>query len=112
MKQRYLAIAALTFLAGCTTSTDMLKKDPVFYGHTTHSPETYAACVADSWRRQGLDVKVTNIDGGADVTTSSVTGISSALRVQQWANGSVQIRMSARSSWSSQEQVQAANLCM
>ncbi|OZI31388.1 hypothetical protein CAL29_26120 [Bordetella genomosp. 10] len=112
MKQRYLAIAALTLLAGCTTSSDLLKKDPVFYGHTQHSPETYAACVADAWRRQGEDVKLTNIDGGVDVTTGSATGISSALRVQRWANGSVQIRMSARSSWSSQELVQAANLCM
>ncbi|MFC4273570.1 hypothetical protein [Achromobacter aloeverae] len=112
MKKRYLAIAALALLAGCTTSSDLLKKDPVFYGHTDHTPEAYAACVADSWRRQGEEVKVTNIDGGVDVTTSSVTGMTSALRVQRWSNGSVQIRMAARSSWGSQEQVQAANLCM
>ncbi|ALM84725.1 hypothetical protein [Bordetella sp. N] len=112
MKQRYLAIAALTLLAGCTTASDMLKKDPVFYGHTQRTPEAYAECVADAWRRQGENVKVTNIDGGADVVTDSATGLTSALRVQKWANGTVQIRMSARSSWSSQEQVQAANICM
>ncbi len=112
MKYRYVALAALTLLAGCTTASDMLKKDPVFFGHTQHSPQVYAACVADAWRRQGEDVKVVNIDEGVDVTTSSATGITSALRVQRWANGSVEIRMSARSSWSSQDQVQAANLCM
>jgi predicted transcriptional regulator len=112
MNRRILTAVALLALAGCTSSSDMLKKDPVFYGHTQRTPQAYAACVADSWRRQGEDVKVSNIDNGVDVTIGGVTGMAAALRVQQWANGGVEIRMSARSSWGSQEQVQAANLCM
>lgn len=112
MNCRILAAIALLALAGCTSASDMLKKDPVFYGHTQRTPQAYATCVADAWRRQGEDVKVSNLDNGVDVTIGGAAGLSAALRVQQWANGSVEIRMSARSSWGSQEQVQAANLCM
>ena len=49
------------------------------------------------------------------LTSVMLTGhpsFSAALRVQQWANGSVEIRMSARSSYGAQPLVEAANLCM
>ena len=112
MKYRLLAGVCLAALAGCTTATDMLKREPVFFGHTTRSPQEYAECVADAWRRQGENPKVSPTEYGVDVTLGSVTGMAAALRVQKWANGRVEIRMSARSSFGSRDLVQAANLCM
>jgi hypothetical protein len=112
MSRRVWAAATVLVLAGCTSASDLLKRDPVFYGHTTKSPQAYASCVADAWRRQGEQVKQTEIDHGYDVTNQGLTGMTAALRVQQWANGEVEIRMSARSSFGAQDMVQAANLCM
>lgn len=114
MKRRVLVLAGMSLLvlAGCTTADDLLKKDPVFFGHTTHTPEIYSTCVADAWRRQGGTIKVNTLENGFDVVKSDVMGMSAALRVQKWADGSVEVRMSARSSFYTQDMVQAANLCM
>jgi hypothetical protein len=111
MNRRVLAVAALLALAGCSSANDMLKKDPVYFGHTNHSPKVYANCVADAWRRDGEKVRVDTIDNGYDVVSSGFSGVTAALRVEQWANGSVEIHMSARSSFGSQNMVQSANLC-
>jgi hypothetical protein len=112
MNRRLLAAAVILALGGCTSASDMLKRDPVFYGHTSKSPRVYAECVADAWQRQGEKAKLQAIDHGFDVTDEGMTGMTAALRVQQWANGEVEIRMSARSTFGTQNLVQAANLCM
>jgi hypothetical protein len=111
MNRRVFAVAALLALAGCSSANDMLKKDPVYFSHTNHTPQQYANCVADAWRRDGEKVRLDTIDNGYDVVATNFSGVTAALRVQQWANGSVEIRMSARSSYGSQNMVQSANLC-
>lgn len=112
MNYRVLTVTALFVLAGCTTANDMLKKDPVFFGHTNKTPKQYSTCVADAWRNSGEKVRVETIENGYDVVSTGFNGVIAALRVQQWANGSVEIRMSARSSYGSQDMTQGANLCM
>lgn len=112
MIRRAGAAALVLALAGCSSTNDLLKKDPVFFGHTTKSPQAYAECVADGWRGQGEQVKVVPITNGYDVIDESAMGVSSALRVLQYANGNVDIRMSSRSSYGAQGLVQTANLCM
>ncbi|ARP91714.1 hypothetical protein CAL14_16635 [Bordetella genomosp. 9] len=112
MTRHLFTAAALLALAGCTTPDDMLKRDPVFFGHTSKPPQAYAQCVADAWRRQGEDVKMLPTKSGYDVIDAGATGMAAVLRVQQYASGKVEIRMSARASYGVQDQVQAANLCM
>ncbi|AOB30081.1 hypothetical protein AKI39_04320 [Bordetella sp. H567] len=112
MIRRAGAAAVVLALVGCSSSGDLLKKDPVFFGHTSKSPQAYAQCVADGWRGQGEQVKMVAIDNGYDVIDNSAMGISSVLRVIQYANGNVDIRMSSRSSYGAQGLVQTANLCM
>jgi hypothetical protein len=110
---RYVWVAAAVLaLAGCTSATDMLKKDPVFFSHTTKSPKVYAECVADGWRQQGGQVKVQPIPHGYDVLDDGTIGLVAVLRVLQYADGKVEVRMSARSSFGSQDLAQYANLCI
>ncbi|ARP80259.1 hypothetical protein CAL12_05045 [Bordetella genomosp. 8] len=110
---RRLGVAgAVLALAACTSPNDLMKKDPVFFGHTTKSPKSYAQCVADGWRGQGEQVRVVAIDNGYDVLQDATLGLSSALRVIQYANGTVDIRMVSRSTYGAQNLVQTANLCM
>lgn len=105
------AVVAALALAGCSSPNDLLKKDPVYTGHTTKSAKAYAQCVADSWRMQGEQVKMTEISNGYEVVAEGTLGISNAMRVLQYADGKVDIRMSSRSDFGSQDLVQSANLC-
>jgi hypothetical protein len=111
MISRVWMAAAVLALAGCTSASDMLKKDPVFFGQTTKSPQAYAQCVTDGWRGQGEKVKMEAIDNGYDVVAEGTMGLSTALRVLQYANGKVDIRMSSRTTYGAQNLVQTANLC-
>ncbi|ANN65729.1 hypothetical protein [Bordetella bronchialis] len=112
MTRRLCAAAALLVLAGCTSPSDLLKRDPVFFGRTSKSPQAYAQCVADGWRGQGEQVKTIAISNGYDVVAEGAMGPSSVVRILQYANGNVEVRMSSRSSFGSQNLVQTANLCM
>jgi hypothetical protein len=112
MRFHVCAVAAALALAGCSSPGDLLKKDPAFFGHTNKPAQDYAQCVADSWRRQGEQVKMVKISNGYDVVDESTLGISAALRVLQYADGKVEVRMATRSSFGSQNLVQSANLCM
>jgi hypothetical protein len=105
------SLAATLGLAGCMDASDLMKKDPVFYTTTRKTPQAYAECVADSWKRQGGDVKTRPTDAGFLVTNSDGVGINAALTVETWANGDTKVRMSVRSSFGSQDLSQAANLC-
>ncbi|OZI67097.1 hypothetical protein [Bordetella genomosp. 11] len=110
---RRAGVAALVLaLVGCSSTNDLLKKDPVFFGHTAKPPQAYAQCVADGWRGQGEQVKIVAISNGYDVVDESAMGISSVLRVIEYASGKVEVRMSSRSSYGAQGLVQTANLCM
>ena len=106
------AAAVVLALVGCSSTSDLLKKDPVFFGHTGKSPQAYAQCVADGWRGQGEQVRMVAISNGYDVVDEGAMGISSVVRVIQYANGTVDIRMSSRSAYGAQGLVQTANLCM
>ncbi|CAM3476939.1 Lipoprotein [Bordetella sputigena] len=112
MIRRLGAAAAVLVLVACTSPDDLFKKDPVFFGHTTKSPQAYAQCVADGWRGQGEKVRMVAISNGYDVLQDGAVGLSSALRVLQYANGNVDIRMVSRSAYGAQNLVQTANLCM
>lgn len=110
-RRAWVAVAALA-LAGCTSPNDLLKKDPVFFGHTAKSPRDYAQCVADGWRNQGEQVRMVATPNGYDVIDEGSVGPIGVLRVVQYASGKVEVRMAARSSYGSQNLVQSANLCM
>jgi hypothetical protein len=112
MRFHVCAVAAALALAGCSSPNDLLKKDPAFFGHTTKSAQAYAQCVADSWRHQGEQVKMIKISNGYDVVDEGTLGISAALRVLEYANGKVEVRMATRTSFGSQDMVQSANLCL
>jgi hypothetical protein len=112
IRRVWAAAAAVLALAACTSPEDMLKRDPVFFAHTSKAPQAYAQCVADAWRLQGEQVRLVKTTNGYDVIDEGALGMTAVLRVLQYADSRVDIRMSARSSFGSQNLVQSANLCM
>jgi hypothetical protein len=105
------SLVLLSTLAACASVSDVRKKEPVFFGKTAKTPESYAACVSSAWRGQGRAVELLPISNGSDVVTSSGSNVEAVLRVQYYESVT-HVTMSTRRPYNIQNMLEAANLCM
>ncbi|MDQ2186760.1 hypothetical protein RBI13_16350 [Alcaligenaceae bacterium A4P071] len=113
MKTRLLmTVVALGVLAGCASSDDLRRKDPVFFTTTQKTAVEYATCVVQSWRGLGETVNQREIPNGFDIAADGRLGnIDSVIRVQTYDN-KTHVNMYSRMPYGHQDMMQSANLCI
>lgn len=104
-------LAAAALVAGCANMEDLRAKRPVFTATTEKSPESYAGCVVEAWRKQNVNPSYSPVPGGAEVVMIG-TQPDIVLRAMKAAHGSSEVRLSSRLPYGYDDFVAAARSCI
>ena len=106
-----LSLTVLAALSACANVKDVRDRDPVFYGSTQRSAQSYTQCVADAWKNLGVTFQQKEVRNGFELIQEDSLGVEAVLTTTHW-KGKTETRLSRRIASRDQTIIEPANLCL